>query len=136
MDPYARGPGHRALVAWLIVAGTGLLLIALGNQAMHSWSARLGDQGSVTFANGAAGTGTWKRQAKVDPGAGASDRTRGRVLIERRSHSEDECALFGRAPIALMIACHQRDQSMNAGLTDVRDIKHQMRRARFRPLLA
>jgi hypothetical protein len=136
MDPYAGGQGSRALVAWLVVAGTGLLLIALGNEAMDSWSARLGDQGSVTFANGAAGTGTWKRQPKVDPGAGASDRTRSRVLIERRSHSEDECAPFGRVPIAVMIACHQRDQSMNAGLTDMREIKHQMRRARFRPLLA
>jgi hypothetical protein len=136
MDPYAGGRGSRALVAWLSVACTGLLLVALGNEAMHSWSARLGDQGSVTFANGAAGTGTWKRQPKVDPGAGASDRTRSRVLIERRSHSEDECAPFGRVPIAVMIACHQRDQSMNAGLTDMREIKHQMRRARFRPLLA
>jgi hypothetical protein len=129
MDPYAGGRGSRALVAWLSVACTGLLLVALGNEAMHSWSARLGDQGSVTFANGAAGTGTWKRQPKVDPGAGASDRTRSRVLIERRSHSEDECAPFGRVPIAVMIACHQRDQSMNAGLTDMREIKHQMRRA-------
>ena len=107
MDPYAGGRGSRALVAWLIVAGTGLLLIALGNEAMHSWSARLGDQGSVTFANGAAAQrATWKRQPKVDPGAGASDRTRGRVLIERRSHSEVECAPFGRVPIAVMSACH------------------------------
>jgi hypothetical protein len=137
MDPYAGGRGRRALVAWLIVVGTGLLLIALGSEAMHSWSARVGDQGSVTFANGpAVGLGTWKRQPKVDPGAGASDRTRSRVLIERQSHSQDECAPFGRVPIAVMIACHQRDQSMNAGLTDVRDIKHQMRRARFWPLLA
>ena len=136
MDPYAGGRGSRAFVAWLSVACTGLLLVALGNEAMHSWSARLGDQGSVTFANGAAGPGTWKRQAKVDPGGGASDRTRSRVLIERRSHSEDECAPFGRVPIAVMIACHQRDPSMNAGLTDMRDVKHQMRRARFRPLLA
>jgi len=111
MDPYAGGRGSRALVAWLSVACTGLLLVALGNEAMHSWSVRLGDQGSVTFANGAAGPGTWKRQPKVDPGAGASDRTRSRVLIERRSHSDDECAPFGRVPIAVMIACHQRDQA-------------------------
>jgi hypothetical protein len=129
MDPYAGGQGSRALVAWLVVAGTGLLLIALGNEAMDSWSARLGDQGSVTFANGTAGPGTWRRQPKVDPGAGASDRARSRVVIERQSHSDDECAPFGRVPIAVMSACHQRDQAMNAGLTDVRDIKHQMRRA-------
>ena len=139
MDPPAGGRGSRALLAWLLVAGTGLLLIALGNEAMNSWSARLGDQGSVTSANGpAAGPGTWKRQPKVDPGTGASDRTRSRVLIERRSHSDDECAPLGRVPIAVMISCHQRDQTMNAGLTDVRNIKHQMRQAssgRYSPWL-
>jgi hypothetical protein len=129
MDPYAGGRGSRAVVAWLVVAGTGLLLIALGNEAMDSWSAGLGDQGSMTLANGTAGPGTWRRQPKVDPGAGATDRARSRVVIERRSHSDDECALFGRVPIAVMSACHQRDQAMSAGLTDVRDIKHQMRRA-------
>jgi hypothetical protein len=112
MDPYAGGRGSRALVAWLLVAGTGLLLIALGTEAMHSWSARLGDQGSLTFARiPAVGPGIWKRQPRVDPGAGASDRTRGRLLIERRSHSDDECAPLGRVPIAVMIATHQRDQA-------------------------
>jgi len=116
MDPYAGGRGSRVLVAWLLVAGTGLLLIALGNEAMHSWSARVGDQGSVTFANGpAVGPGTWRRQPKVDPGSEASERTRSRVQIERRSHSVDECAPFGRVPIAVMIACHRRDQVKERG---------------------
>jgi hypothetical protein len=109
MDPYAGGRGSRALVAWLLVAGTGLLLVALGNEAMHSWSAHLGDQGSVTFPNGSAvGPGTWKRQPKVNPGAEASERTRSRVQIERRSHSVDGCAPLGRVPIGVMIACHQK----------------------------
>ena len=134
MDPYAGGRGSRALVAWLVVAGTGLLLIVLGNEAMDSWSARLGDQGSMTLANATAGPGTWRRQPKVGPGAGATDRARSRVVVERRSHSDDECAPFGRVPIAVMSACHQRDQAqrdqaIKAGLTDVRDLKHQKRRA-------
>jgi len=111
-DPHAGGRSSRALVAWLLVAGTGLLFIALGNETMHSWSARFGEGGSVTFANGpAAGPATSERRAKVDVGAGASDRTRIRVLIERRAHSNDECSPFGRVPIAVMIACHQKDQA-------------------------
>jgi hypothetical protein len=109
MDPPAGGRGSRALLAWLLVAGTGLLLIALGNEAMNSWSARLGDQGSVTSANGpVAGPATSDGRAKVVPGAGAFDRTRIRVLFERHAHSDDECAPFGRVPIGVMIACHQK----------------------------
>lgn len=109
---YARGRGSRALVAWLLVAGVGLLPVALGNEAMHSWSARLDDRGSVTSANGpTAGPATSERRGQVVAGAGASDRTPIRVLIERRAHSDDECAPFGRAPMAVMIACHQKDQA-------------------------
>jgi hypothetical protein len=112
MDPCAGGRGSCALVAWLLVAGTGLLLIVLGNEAMHSWSGRLGDQGSVAFTNRpTVGPGTWKQQPAVGPGVGASDRRRSRVLSDRRSHSDDECAPIGRAPIAVMIACHQGDHS-------------------------
>jgi hypothetical protein len=108
-DRYVASRSSRALVAWLLVAGMGLLLIALGNEAMHSWSVRLGGRGSVMSANGpVAGPATSERRAKVVPGAGAFDRTRIRVLFERHAHSDDECAPFGRVPIGVMIACHQK----------------------------
>jgi len=106
-DRYVASRGSRALVAWLLVAGMGLLLIALGNEAMHSWSARLGGRGSVMSANGpVAGPATSERRALAVAGAGAFDRTRIRTLFERRAHSDDECAPFGRVPIGVMIACH------------------------------
>ena len=108
-DRYAARRSSRAVVAWLLIAGMGFLLIALGNEAMHSLSARLGGRGSVMSANGpVAGPATSERRAKVVPGTGAFDRTRIRVLLERRAHSDEECVSFGRVPIGVMIACHQK----------------------------
>jgi hypothetical protein len=109
-DRHAASRSSRALVAWLLVAGMGLLLIALGNEAMHSWSARLDGWGSAISADGPdAGPATSERRAKVVPGAGAFDRTRIHGVFERRAHSDDECAPLGRVPIGVMISCHQTE---------------------------
>lgn len=101
LDTFTRS--NRTLVAWLLVAVTGLGLVALGNGGLLSSG---GSSAARTSVKAAAATRPAAEQRSTIT---ESDRTPIRVLIQRRVHADDACAPTGRVPIAVMIACHRGD---------------------------
>jgi hypothetical protein len=88
--------GRRALVAWLLVAVSGLGLMALGDQVLLPSGEGSSNGSSVTLGG-----------SETDAQIPQSGRTPIRVMIEQH-RSEVALARDGRVPIRVMVAWHQK----------------------------